>query len=165
MARGFALAWTVEGGRRHMAGARWLVAHRRRHMAIAMCAEKRASFAAGPFSFSTNHLPDSAGVGSYHLLPGLAAEGVLEFRHVGHHVIDAEDGQGMGIGGHGEARDLGTDVGAPRVGKRQEELLAVGPSIGTFIVERFALLFQVGLEGIEREVDAAVVGSIFPLRE
>src|SRR5579862_2559320 len=45
MARGFALAWTADGGRRHMA-----IATR----PLPRAQKKWASFAAGPFSFSIN---------------------------------------------------------------------------------------------------------------
>src|ERR1700740_1982657 len=69
----------------------------------------------------------------------------------------------MGIGCHGHARDLGTDVGAPRIGKRQEKLLAIGPAVGALVVERLALLFQADLRGAGGQMDAAVVGSVLSL--
>src|SRR3981081_1838304 len=74
----------------------------------------------------TNFLPDSAGVGSDHLLSGFAAEGLVEFRHIRHHVVDAENRQRMRVCGHNHAGDLGTDVSAPGIGIGEEETRAVG---------------------------------------
>src|ERR1700756_4476007 len=87
-------------------------------------------------------LPDSAGVGSYHFLSGLAAEGLAEFGHVGDHVVDAEFRKGVGIGGDDQACDLLADIGAPGIGVGEEEALAVGPAVFALVVERLALLLQ-----------------------
>ena len=71
----------------------------------------------------------------------------------------------MRIGGHDQARDFGPHIRAPRIGVRQEEALAVGPAIRTLIVERLALLLQRGFQGIQRQMDAAVVGGVLSLRQ
>src|SRR4029077_16636064 len=92
--------------------------------------------------YMSSFLPDPAGVGSYHFLSRLAAEGLAEFRHVGDHVVDAEFRKGVGIGGDDQARDLLTDIRAPGVGIGEEETLAVGPAVVAFVVERLALLLQ-----------------------
>src|SRR5215469_4206262 len=60
-------------------------------------------------------LPDSARVGSHHLLSGLAAEGLREFRHIRHDVVDAEYGQRVRIRSNEQPGDLRAKVGAPRV--------------------------------------------------
>src|SRR3984957_4484880 len=71
----------------------------------------------------------------------------------------------MRISGDDEARDLRTHIRARGVGIRQEETLAVGPSIRAFVVERLALLLERGFERVQREMNSPVVGGVFSLSE
>jgi hypothetical protein len=87
-APGFALAWTAEA-----AVATWPL--QMPHKQI-----KWANFLGWPHFFLCPHSPDSAGVGSDHVLAGFAAERLIELVHIGKHIVDAEDGQRMWIGRH-----------------------------------------------------------------
>src|SRR5580700_1990133 len=111
------------------------------------------------------HSPHTAGVCAYHFLTGLAAEGLVELRHVRSHIVDAEHGQRMRVGSHRHTRYLRPHIRAPRVSVGEEKSLPIGPAIRTFIVKRFALLLEFSLESVEREMDAAVIRSIFALGE
>src|ERR1035441_3641801 len=98
-----------------------------------------------------------------HLLARLASESLGKLRHVRHHVVDAEDGQRVWVGGNRQTRYLRPDIGAPRVGEGKEEALAIGPAIRTFVVDRLALLLEFALEGVQRDTEAAVVRRILAL--
>src|SRR5215469_9887287 len=67
---------------------------------------------AGPL---VTRLPDPARVRSHHLLSGFAAEGLLEFRHVREHIVDAEYGQRVRIRSNDQTRNLRADIRAPRI--------------------------------------------------
>src|SRR6266849_5731086 len=109
------------------------------------------------------HSPNSASVRPDHLLPGLAAKSLGKLRHVRNHVVDAEDRQRVRVGGNGHTSNFRTYGRAPRIGVRKEETLAIGPAVRTFVVERFTLLFQFGLEREQRQVNAPVVRRVLTL--
>ena len=90
---------------------------------------------------------------------------MIKFRHVGYHIVDAEHGQRVRVGCDDDARNLRANIRAPGVGVRKEEPLPVSPSVRPFVVQRFSLGFERCFERIQGEMDAAVVGSIFSLRE
>ncbi len=97
--------------------------------------------------------------------PALQPKACCELRHVRNHVVDAEDRQRVRVGGDDQTRDLRPHIRAPRIRIREEEALAIGPAVRTFVVERFALLLECGFERVQREMDAAVVGRVFALGE
>src|SRR6202035_5208847 len=69
------------------------------------------------------------------------------------------------VRGDDQTRHLRPDRGAPRVRIREEEALAIGPSVRTFVVERFALLLKIGLKRIQREMETSVVSRILALSQ
>src|SRR5262249_48042473 len=88
-----------------------------------------------------------------------------EFRHVRDHVVDAEYGQGMWIGGYDQARDLRSNVRAPGIRIREKESLTVSPAVIALVVERLALLLERDLQSGQRETNSTVVRRVFPLRQ
>src|SRR5271170_3479947 len=112
---------------------------------------------------STIPSPNPASVRPDHLLASLATKSLGKLRHIRNHVVDAEDGQRVRVGGNHQTRHLRTYTGAPRVGVREEEALTIRPAIQTFVVERLALLLEFGLERKQRQMDAAVIRRILTL--
>src|SRR5882724_4188750 len=108
-------------------------------------------------------LPDAAGVFVNHGGALLAAEGLLEFWHVGNSVVDAILGERVRISEDQGAESFWAHLVTPTVAVGEEEALAVGPAIFPFIVESLALLLKRDFQGLEGQTGAAVVGCVFAL--
>jgi hypothetical protein len=73
---------------------------------------------------STLPSPNPASIHPHHLLTSLAAESLGKCRHVRDHIVDAEDGQRLRVGGNEHTCHLRTHARAPRVGIGEEKALA-----------------------------------------
>src|ERR1700728_3466948 len=110
-------------------------------------------------------LPDAALRGVHFRLTGLAAEGLLKFRHIADDVVDAQLRYGVRVGEDERARSFGTDLVAPAGSVGDEEPLQIGEAVRIRIVERFALAAEIEHQRRKREMNAAVIGRILALGE
>src|ERR1700685_1107083 len=71
----------------------------------------------------------------------------------------------MRVGSNEHPRYLRTHVRAPRIGIGEEEALAIGPAVRTFVVERLPLRLECALQREQREMDAPVIRRVLALGE
>ena len=105
-------------------------------------------------------LPDPAPRRMHHRLACLAAERLLELRHVRHHVVHPQLWDRVRICQHHRPDHLGSRLVAPRVAIRQEEALQVGQPVRIFIGECLALFCEVLDQRRQRQIHAAIVRRV-----
>src|ERR1700733_6870610 len=69
----------------------------------------------------------------------------------------------MGLGGDDQTSYFRSHTRAPGVGVCQEEALQISPAVRTFVIQRFALLLEVGFKCKQCKMDAAVIRRILAL--
>jgi hypothetical protein len=107
-------------------------------------------------------LPDAAGFGRHHLLPGFAAVSFRELGHVYENAVGAKAIRRVRIGGGDKALELRAPLRAPVLREAEEELLQRGEPFSRFLVEVGALLRLARDEGDVGKTQATIVGGVLP---